>query len=127
MLAVQYLEDGPHLAAIAPDDACARPCARPRAAFERLPISCVVLGWRLPDAVYRCCAKEVARQGAQLFRWHPLLAGDATFAPRPEWRVVGLDGGLVPGFQDLPEFTFICPHANLMGSEAMQAEHSVRR
>jgi hypothetical protein len=104
--AVQYLEDGPGVAEIDPRDAR----ARLRAAFARLPISHVLLGWNLPGAVVAACRDETARAGAQLFRWHPLLTGDGTFVPRPEWQTVGLDGEPVPGFRGLPEFTFVCPN-----------------
>jgi hypothetical protein len=115
VFAVQYLEDGPGVAEIGPDDAR----ARLRAAFERLPISqrfpqapasAVLLGWNLSPAVVDACREEATRAGARLFRWHPLLTGDGTFVPRPEWRTVGLDGEPVPGFRGLPEFTFVCPN-----------------
>ena len=64
------------------------------------------------------CHEEATRAGAQLFRWHPLLTGNGTFLPRPEWQAIGLDGEPVPGFQakprsreaGLPEFTFVCPN-----------------
>jgi len=104
--AVQYLEDGPGVAGIDSRDAR----ARLRAALERLPISHVLLGWNLPPALVEACRQETARAGAQLFRWHPLLTGDGTFVPRPEWQTVGLDGEPVPGFRVLPEFTFVCPN-----------------
>jgi len=105
-IAVQYLEDSPELASIAPLEAQ----ARLRAAFRVLPISCVLIGWNLPDAILDACAEETARAGAKLYRWHPLLTGDGTFSPRPEWQTVGLDGNPVPGFQDKREFTFVCPN-----------------
>jgi hypothetical protein len=105
-LAVQYLEDGPGVAAIAPGEAR----ARLREALERLPISYVLLGWNLPPVLIDACRAETARTGAQLFRWHPLLTGDGTFVPRPEWQTVGLDGERVKGFRGMPEFTFVCPN-----------------
>jgi hypothetical protein len=104
--AVQYLEDGPGVAAIAPGEAR----ARLRGALERLPISYVLLGWNLPPALIDACREETSRAGAQLFRWHPLLTGDGTFVPRPEWQTVGLDGERVEGFRGMPEFTFVCPN-----------------
>jgi hypothetical protein len=64
----------------------------------------------LPIELVHACAKETARAGARLYRWHPLLTGDGTFVPRPEWRTVGLDGEPVEGFRGLPEFTFVCPN-----------------
>jgi len=104
--AVQYLEDSPVVAAIGPGDAR----ARLRAAFERLPVSYVLLGWSVPPALIGACREETARAGAQLFRWHPLLTGDGALVPRPEWQTIGLDGHPVPGFRGMPEFTFVCPN-----------------
>lgn len=101
MLAVQYLEPGPDVATLT--DAAAR--AQLRIAFARLPVSDVILGWDLPAALRRACAEEIARAGARLYRWHPLLSGDV-----PAWQTVGLGGTPVPGFQGRPEFTFLCPN-----------------
>jgi hypothetical protein len=105
-LAVQYLEDGPGVAAIDPEEAR----SKLRSAFERLPLSYVLIGWNLPQPVQAACREETTQRGAQLFRWHPLLTGERTLIPRPEWRTIGLQGGPVPGFQDMPEFTFVCPN-----------------
>ena len=105
-LAVQYLEGGTNAAATDPGEAR----ARLRAASEILPISLVLLGWDLPDALVAVCAEETDRANAQLFRWHPLLTGDGAFAPRPEWQCIGLNGEPVSGFQSKPEFTFVCPN-----------------
>ena len=104
--AVQYLEDGPGIAEITPVQAR----ERLHEAFARLPFSCVLLGWHLPEDVVQACAEETARNGAQLYRWHPLLTGDGVLDPLLAWQTVGLDGARVPGFQGMPEFTFICPN-----------------
>src|SRR5215472_12572814 len=104
--AVQYLEGGPDAAAISTDAAR----HKLRAAAERLPISMVLLGWNLPEALRDACADEARRIGARLYRWHPLLTGDGVLVPRPEWRVVSLSGDLVRGYRDLEEFTFVCPN-----------------
>lgn len=101
--AVQYLEDA---SGIAPDDAR----AKLRAALEQLPIARVLLGWNVPDLLADVCRDETKRAGAQLFRWHLLLAGDGAFVPRPEWRTIGLQGEPAPGFENMPEFTFVCPN-----------------
>jgi len=121
IFAVQYLEDGPGVAAIAPGEAR----ARLRAALDRLPISYVILGWNLPDALSRACREETARAGAQIFRWHPLLTGDATFVPRPEWQTMGLAGEPVPGFRGLPEFTFVCPNQPTVREAVLNHLHDV--
>ena len=103
--AVQYLEPNPETVALAPHVVG----DRLQAALERLPISHVLLGWDLPAPLVQVC-REVTRQaGAKLFLWHPLLtANDA--AADPDWFTRGPDGEPVPGFQNMPEFTFLCPH-----------------
>jgi hypothetical protein len=106
LFAVQYLEDSPKVAAIDPQEAR----DRLQAAFRSLPFSYVLLGWNLPDALFDACAEETAHAGARLYRWHPLLTGDGAFTPRREWQTVGLQDEPVPGFQGLPEFTFVCPN-----------------
>ena len=106
MFAVQYLQDGPHIPSLTPEQVG----ARLRAAFERLPLSAVLLGWHLPERLLHACREETARHDARLFRWHPLLTGDGTLMPKPAWQTVGLDGSVVPGFCNMPEFTFVCPN-----------------
>jgi hypothetical protein len=45
-----------------------------------------------------------------LYRWQTWLTGDSHFQVPPEWAVIGLDGSPVPGINDDPDFTFICPN-----------------
>lgn len=124
MLAVQYLEPGPHIAAIAPAEAR----ARLRAALECLRIDIVILGWDLPAALVDGCAEETRRAGARLYLWHPLLTGSAARPPRPEWQTIGLDGAPVPGFRGLSEFTFVCPNRPAAAEAAYaQLERALRR
>ncbi len=104
--AVQYLENTPQVESIAPNDAR----AKLRAAFEYLPISWVILGWNLPEPLVKVCKEETVRAGAQFFLWHPLLTGDGIFVPKPEWQTIGWQDEPVPGFRDMPEFTFVCPN-----------------
>jgi hypothetical protein len=106
ILAVQYLEPGPEVDRIPPEQAR----ARLRAAFERLPITDVLIGWNLPRSTLDACREEAHQAGAQLYRWHPLLTGDGTLIPQAAWRTLGLQGEPVPGFQGMPEFTFVCPN-----------------
>jgi hypothetical protein len=105
-LAVQYLEDSPDLTELAPQDVR----SQLHAAFHKIPISMVMLGWHLPEALRDAVVEETERAGALLFRWHPLLTGDGSFFPRPEWQTVGVDGRVIAGFRGLPEFTFVCPN-----------------
>lgn len=106
MLAVQYLEPGPKIRSITPTQAA----HRLQAAFERLPISHVLLGWNLPDALIDTCAEVSRKNNAKLYRWHPLLTGDGVFRTYPGWRTIALDGSPINGFGGLPEFTFMCPN-----------------
>ncbi len=106
IFAIQYLEDGPKIPDITPQKAR----SRLRAAFDRLPIDILVLGWHLPDTLVDACASECESAGVTLYRWHPLLTGDSTFMPKPMWQTIGLDGAPVPGFRAMPEFTFVCPN-----------------
>ena len=106
IFAIQYLEDSPEIAGITPQAAR----SRLQDALDRLPITLVLLGWHLPAALLSACAEVCQRGGARLYRWHPLLTGDGTLMPRPEWQVIGLYGDPVPGFQGKPEFTFVCPN-----------------
>ena len=105
-IAIQYLEGCPELAA-RPVDAVRR---RLRIAGEKLPISSILIGWHLPHHLLEACRQETAKLEAKFYRWHPLLSGDGTFYPRPEWKVFGLNGEPIAGFQDMPEFTFVCPN-----------------
>jgi hypothetical protein len=106
IFAIQYLEDGPEVATITPNAAR----ERLRAAFQRLPVSLVLLGWNVPEATIDACAEACQSSGVQLYRWHPILAGDRSFFPKPEWQTIGLDGDPVPGFHGMLEFTFVCPN-----------------
>jgi hypothetical protein len=121
--AVQYLEDGPGIAGITPEDAR----ARLQGAFERLPVTHVLLGWNLPEALIESCAAECTRAGAQLYRWHPLLTGDGVLVPRAEWCTVGLDGEPVRGFRGLPEFTFVCPNRGAVREAVLERVRQVSR
>jgi hypothetical protein len=111
-LAVQYLEPGPPVGALAVGEVR----AKLRAALDRTQdhdqrlITDVLIGWQLPDALVRVCREEATRAGARLFLWHPLLTGDGVLIPVPEWQAIGLGGQPVPGFRSMPEFTFVCPN-----------------
>ena len=105
-VAVQFLEDAPELKEISPQAAR----ERLREACMLLPVSKLLLGWNIPQALWDAVVEETARLGVRLYRWQPLLTGDGVLFPRPEWQTVGMDGRRVPGFRDLPEFTFMCPN-----------------
>jgi hypothetical protein len=102
--AVQYLES-PYS-----DATPAGVRLRLRQACERLPITLVLLGWELPLALEEAVAEEAARQHARLFRWQPILTGDAHTDIPHEWTTLGPGGNSIPGHGGLPEFTFICPN-----------------
>jgi hypothetical protein len=104
ILAVQYLES-PY-----PDATITEVRRRLHNAFERLPISLVLLGWELPIHIEEAVAVESALHNAKLFRWQPLLTGDAHTDLPPEWATIGPNSNSIPGHGGLPEFSFICPN-----------------
>ena len=106
VFAIQFLEPAAELATIAP--AAVR--QKLRDAFRCLPIANLLLGWDLPERLVDACAEEAQAAGVKLFRWQPLLTDDGALRPRPEWSTIGLQGERVPGFRNLPEFTFVCPN-----------------
>jgi hypothetical protein len=79
---------------------------RLRQAFQRLPISMVILGWNVPPDLTEACSMEAAVHGAYLYRWHPLLSGHQ----HPEWQVKNPYHNTIAGYQQMPEFTFSCPN-----------------
>ncbi len=103
---IQYLEPGPHIADVTAQDAR----TRLREAMERLPLSMVLLGWNLPEALVDACAEECQRAGAKLYRWHPLLTGNGVLTPIPAWQCINRHGDPIPGHLGMPEFTFMCPN-----------------
>jgi len=106
MITIQYLEDSPQLLTLNPQAVS----ERLHQAFESLPITHLLIGWKLPAPILDVCRKTAMRSGVKFIRWHPLLTGDGNFDPKPEWQVIGLDNRNVPGFQNMPEFTFVCPN-----------------
>ena len=106
MITIQYLEPSPDVQTLTK----AEVTARLRAAFDRLPIDIVIIGWDLPPELVDACAQETQRVNAQLYLWHPLLTGSHAMKPRAIWQVSGLINEPVPGHHDLPEFTFLCPN-----------------
>ncbi len=106
ILTIQYLEDTPELDQL-DEDAVVEKLRR---AADILPITHLLIGWRLPPRLLEACRKEAERGGMRFIRWHPLLTGDGSLPPRRPWQVINLQGQPVRGFQDMPEFTFVCPN-----------------
>jgi len=102
--AVQYLEN-PYS-----DATPAAVRRRLKQAFERLPISLVLLGWKLSPTLEEAVAEETNCHHARLFRWQPLLTGDGLTDVPLEWRTINPGGNPILGFGGMPEFTFICPN-----------------
>jgi hypothetical protein len=100
---------------------------RLQAAFDRLPISLVLLGWNTPRPLVDVCAEITAQRQARLFLWHPLLTSDGVFFPLPEWRTIGLNGEIVSGFHGEPDFTFVCPNHPAVREAALQRLSAVLR
>jgi hypothetical protein len=106
ILTMQYLEDAPELDRL-DENAVVEKLRR---AAEILPITHLLIGWRLPPRLLEACRTEAERCGMRFMRWHPLLTGDGSFQPRRPWQVISLHGQPVGGFHDMPEFTFVCPN-----------------
>jgi len=106
LLTIQYLEDAPELDQL--DESAV--VEKLRRAAEIIPITHLLIGWRLPPRLLEACRKEAERCGMRFIRWHPLLTGDGSFQPRQPWQVINLQGQPVRGFHDMPEFTFVCPN-----------------
>ena len=106
ILTIQYLEDAPELDQL-DENAVVEKLRR---AAEILPITHLLIGWRLPPRLLEACRTEAGRGGMRFMRWHPLLTGDGSFQPRRPWQVINLQGQPVRGFHDMPEFTFVCPN-----------------
>jgi hypothetical protein len=96
-------------------------------AFDRLPISLVLLGWNTPRPLVDLCAEITTRHQARLFLWHPLLTSDGVFFPLPEWRTMGLNGESIGGYHSEPDFTFACPNRPAVRTAALQRLSSVLR
>lgn len=106
MITLQYLEDSPELTHRDEKEII----DRLRAAYERLPFSHLLIGWHIPPHLLESCRVEAERLGIRFLRWHLLLTGDAIFQPKTSWQVVGLTGQKIRGFNNMPEFTFVCPN-----------------
>jgi|GEM_PF-1183502 len=102
-IAIQYLE---HTAGVSAHNAR----EKLRAAFDILPIEKLIIGWNLSESLVTMCADECRKNGTSLYLWQPLLTSDGLFSPDPAWYTVGLNNKPVPGFEQLPEFTFACPN-----------------
>jgi len=106
LLTIQYLED---VAEIDQKTAAEWADLLDRA-FKILPLTHVLMGWKVPTPVLQACDNVTSAHFARLYRWHPLLTSDGGFTIKPAWRVIGLDGRPVPAYMGREEFTFICPN-----------------
>ncbi len=121
VIAIQYLEDSPHLDEISP----ATLVDRLRAAFERLPFTHLLVGWHLPQPVLEACRREAEKLGLRFMRWQPLLVSDGGFEGAPTWYTEGLDGSKVIDSQARPDFTFFCPNHPEAREGAVSHIHSL--
>ncbi len=79
-------------------------------ALSILPISIVILGWDIPKHFVEICREETRKCGIKLYRWQPLLTSDGELPVRQDSRVIGMNGNPIPGFNNMPSFTFMCPN-----------------
>ncbi len=124
MLTLQYLEYSPKLAQLDEN----KVVERLRLAYERLPFSHLLIGWYLPPRLLERCRVEAELLGIRFLRWHPMLTGDGVFQPRLEFQVVGAAGRVIRGFDDKPEFTFVCPnHPAVQEALSLRVEGLLRQ
>lgn len=123
LFAIQYLEPSPVYHAL--DPAAVR--AKLRAAFACLPIQYLLIGWDLPQRLVAACAEEAAQAKVQFYRWQPLLTDDGMLQPTPAWQTIGLQGEPVPGFQQMAEFTFVCPNRPVVREAIFSHLHHLAR
>ncbi|MEA3327871.1 MAG: hypothetical protein U9R53_11305 [Chloroflexota bacterium] len=105
-LAIQFLE--PCAQVIDYDPAIVK--AKLHSALSILPISIVIIGWDVPENFVDICRQETSKTGIKLYRWQPLLTSDGELPVREDSRVIGLNRIPVPGFNNMPSFTFMCPN-----------------
>ena len=124
IFAIQYLEPGPGLSSISPR------LVREKlsAVLDQTSISIVIVGWNLPRQLVDACREETTAAGADLYLWHPLLTGDGKLNPHPSWQTIGVMGEMVPGFKNMPEFTFMCPNQAAVRPRVLDhLDHALRR
>ncbi len=124
MLTVQYLEVPGSIPGISVDTVV----DRLRRAADRLPFTHLLIGWNVPAPILEACRIEAERLGIRFLRWHPLLTAGAGSQQIPsDWRVVGVSGQRVPGFKNLPDFTFVCPnHPGVQEAVSRQIEALIK-
>jgi hypothetical protein len=124
MLTLQYLEYSPQLAQLDEDEVV----DRLRAAYERLPFSHLLIGWCVPPHLVELCRLETERLSIRFLRWHPLLTGDGVFQPPLAWQTSGVTGRVINGFNNKPEFTFMCPnHPAVCEALSLRLEDLIRQ
>jgi hypothetical protein len=106
LITLQYLEESPELPTLSTELVI----EKLKYAFDKLPITHLLIGWHVPNHLLEACKKECVKNKINFVRWQPLLTGDGVFTPKEEWQVTSLSGSKIPGFQNLPEFTFVCPN-----------------
>ncbi len=106
LITLQYLEDSPELLSLSKNEVI----EKLKYAFDKLPVTHLLIGWHVPDPLLEACKKECEKNGTKFIRWQPLLTGDGVISPRESWQVTSVLGKKIPGFQNMPEFTFICPN-----------------
>lgn len=106
MITLQYLEPSPHLSHLSSTAVL----EKLRRATEILPITHLLIGWKVPPPVLEACRREAERLGLRFLRWQPLLTGDGIFRTSMDCQVMNTIGKKVPGFGGLPHFTFACPN-----------------
>jgi hypothetical protein len=106
MISLQYLEPSPQISLVSPASAA----DHLQQVCDLLQVDLIILGWDLPAPLVDACARVAAANKAQLYLWYPLLTGSTDAPPPGDWQTLNLEGMPIPGYLDMPEFTFICPN-----------------
>ncbi len=105
MITIQYLEPAPEVATFSPDQVI----SKLQQAFDRVQFTHLLIGWEIPERLLEACKKFAEKHAIKFMRWHPLLTYNQSPID-PAIQVINLYQQPIPGFQNLPEFTFFCPN-----------------
>ncbi len=124
LFAIQYLEPSPSQPQLDKGSVI----NKLRLAFERVPITHLLIGWQVPAPIIEACRTEAQHFGMRFLRWQPMLTIPTTLQRHPEWCVKNLMGNKVAGYHALPEFTFACPnHPGVQESVYRSMEELVKQ
>jgi len=109
MLTLQFLEPNPYIYSYDLQDVR----NKLQSALDILPVTHVLIGWDIPVNFLEACKKITEQYSIKLLRWHPLFTLRDTDVIQNNFVINAWDKP-IPGFKNLPEFTFVCPNNKLI-------------